>query len=500
MNRPFESIHSLTRRYIGWLLAIIALTSLTLALLGHSLLSKNAAKEEGAQRQMLAENLGNVVAFYQSVVDQLAKQPDISDIIAFGDSASAEQWAHQVRLLMPESIGMALVDSAGNVMGEPLTLRLGPACVDDVQRTLRGGKISKPPVHREVESLAHFDITSPVHDASGQIIGMVFASFRLTLLQRHLERMTMPGAFLRVDDAAGNILAEGGKSDAELDHHAVGHIWSTIPNTDWQLHLMLPQVRLDPILIWIVIAGLVIFFLGSAVVAVLVEHLLKAFAHDMGLIQQHLHGVLHGRRAETILASRFRETHKIIGDIGMLVEDIAHYQQQLDELSITDELTGLLNRRGFLRRLDEMLHLAERDIASVLVVFDLDHFKTCNDRYGHAVGDAVLQTFATALRARCRNTDLCARLGGDEFAVVLVNWQHHEVDSWYHTVADLFLRGQQTLCAGQGIEQACTPSAGAVILDGRYPSTMTALQAADEQLYHIKHSGRSAIAFDRPLA
>lgn len=88
--------------------------------------------------------------------------------------------------------------------------------------------------------------------------------------------------------------------------------------------------------------------------------------------------------------------------------------------SRTDDLTGLLNTRAFSEEAPRMIALCNRHKRPVTVAYlDLDHFKQVNDRFGHARGDQVLATAASALREAARDSDLVARLGGDEFALLL---------------------------------------------------------------------------------
>lgn len=95
-------------------------------------------------------------------------------------------------------------------------------------------------------------------------------------------------------------------------------------------------------------------------------------------------------------------------------------QEQLEKLAITDELTGLTNRRGFMAHIEEELWRAQRFGHGVSVLlFDLDHFKRVNDTWGHAQGDIVLKAFARVLENSSRRTDRVGRLGGEEFAAVL---------------------------------------------------------------------------------
>ncbi|MFQ5772919.1 MAG: GGDEF domain-containing protein [Kiloniellaceae bacterium] len=94
--------------------------------------------------------------------------------------------------------------------------------------------------------------------------------------------------------------------------------------------------------------------------------------------------------------------------------------RHLESLSMTDELTGLLNRRGLRLELDRALARAQRSRETgQLVLCDLDRFKAINDSYGHMAGDAVLCAVAGLLQAKTRRSDYVARLGGDEFAVLL---------------------------------------------------------------------------------
>ena len=95
---------------------------------------------------------------------------------------------------------------------------------------------------------------------------------------------------------------------------------------------------------------------------------------------------------------------------------------QLENLSSTDPLTGLLNRRGFENHLSLTLARARRyGETGAIAYLDLDDFKSINDSYGHTAGDEILKSVARTLTGAVRQTDIVGRLGGDEFAVVLVN-------------------------------------------------------------------------------
>ena len=101
------------------------------------------------------------------------------------------------------------------------------------------------------------------------------------------------------------------------------------------------------------------------------------------------------------------------------ISERVRWQQALEALSVTDELTGLRNRRGFLTSATERLRILARDGGDAIVLsLDLDGLKAINDTHGHAEGDHALRVLATALRRCFRTTDVIARLGGDEFVVL----------------------------------------------------------------------------------
>jgi diguanylate cyclase (GGDEF)-like protein len=109
-----------------------------------------------------------------------------------------------------------------------------------------------------------------------------------------------------------------------------------------------------------------------------------------------------------------------VTDVTVQQESEAHRARALEHLADHDALTGLLNRRGFARALDEQAARARRyGTGGALLVLDLDHFKYVNDTLGHQAGDDLIVAVAQLLRERLRATDVVARLGGDEFAILL---------------------------------------------------------------------------------
>lgn len=122
-------------------------------------------------------------------------------------------------------------------------------------------------------------------------------------------------------------------------------------------------------------------------------------------------------------------------------EKLAEQQERiswLESLSMTDELTGLLNRRGFNAQFRRALAAQRRSGAAggVLVMIDLDGFKGINDTHGHQAGDAYLRQVARLLAARVRDHDVVARLGGDEFAILLNGTDVETAETRAHELAE----------------------------------------------------------------
>jgi len=179
----------------------------------------------------------------------------------------------------------------------------------------------------------------------------------------------------------------------------------------------------------------------------------------------------------------------------------AYLQRMLDglcELSLKDPLTGLGNRRHFRSVLERSIEAVARSGDSVLLLLlDIDHFKTINDTHGHLAGDQVLQAIAGCLAGCVRPMDTVARYGGEEFAVILPNCRplfgravaeriRQTVESLPIAVAPL-LNVQVTLSIG-----------GAYAPEWVRSTADLWLERADQQLYRAKSEGRNRISLEQP--
>jgi diguanylate cyclase (GGDEF)-like protein/PAS domain S-box-containing protein len=159
-------------------------------------------------------------------------------------------------------------------------------------------------------------------------------------------------------------------------------------------------------------------------------------------------------------------------------------QSELRRMSVTDDLTGLNNRRGFFMLAEQEMKLARRLKKDLLLVFvDLDDFKSINDTHGHQVGDQALAETAEILRTTFRESDVLARLGGDEF-VALAMFSPDETDDIIET------RLHQTLAEHNGRpsrKYALSISTGVARFEARNVQSLAELMAiADDALYEQK--------------
>lgn len=118
-----------------------------------------------------------------------------------------------------------------------------------------------------------------------------------------------------------------------------------------------------------------------------------------------------------------KHAHGIIAQSETRIKEQALRIKRLEKLSNTDELTAILNRRGFMHEFSRELDRVNRDKSQggLLIMIDLDNFKSINDTYGHDAGDAALKLVAGTLESDIRTMDVSGRLGGDEFVILFVN-------------------------------------------------------------------------------
>jgi diguanylate cyclase (GGDEF)-like protein/PAS domain S-box-containing protein len=201
--------------------------------------------------------------------------------------------------------------------------------------------------------------------------------------------------------------------------------------------------------------------------------------------------------ASLTASARFGSGAGVIGMVADVTERVelsrllARYQDEFYQLSVTDPLTGLYNRRHFDRHLETILadSLPQNQPACLLLI-DLDGFKFINDTYGHPFGDEILRTTSHLLRDQVRRNDYVARLAGDEFAMVLKN-----TDLASATTIARKLHGQiaETRVALPVGHMHLQSSIGVAEAPTHAHNAGELVSAADIALYHSKRRGRNRV-------
>lgn len=202
--------------------------------------------------------------------------------------------------------------------------------------------------------------------------------------------------------------------------------------------------------------------------------------------------LLEGHR---MLSTKLDETHNYLRVIEADSQQLSDELTRIHLLSLTDDLTGLPNRRAFMRRLlDEVGRVQRYGNPLSLALIDLDGFKAVNDKFGHAAGDEVLRVFSGEILSIFRHHDMVARYGGEEFAVLLPNTH---VEGALRALRKVQKRADETSFQ-QGGSTLPLPSFSAglsLYRPGETPENF--IQRADHAMYRAKRLGRNRIESDQ---
>jgi diguanylate cyclase len=189
--------------------------------------------------------------------------------------------------------------------------------------------------------------------------------------------------------------------------------------------------------------------------------------------------------------------HKTGGYLKLIKADSERLHKELNKvrlLSMTDEFTGLPNRRAFTQRLKDEISRAQRFGSPLaLAMIDLDEFKAINDLHGHATGDAILRSYAADVLTVLRHHDLVARYGGEEFAVLLPNTTQEGAVAAITKVRN---RALQVECEFQGRTFKLPSFSTGISLYAIGETHTDLIDRADRALYRAKRLGRNRIELE----
>jgi len=225
---------------------------------------------------------------------------------------------------------------------------------------------------------------------------------------------------------------------------------------------------------------------------------MKELLEQRGIRFETIHVSKTNHKIPTEVNSRviFHDAQPAILSVARDITERKIAEEKIRKLANTDTLTGLANRHSFNTRFNDSLSYAQRYGQKIgLLMIDLDKFKPVNDRFGHQVGDAVLEKVAGILLMHSRESDTVARLGGDEFVLLIIGPESQfSLDELAGRIVEalsspLDIMGN-TVQIGASIGISIYPE------DGEQMSTL--IQKADMALYSVKHSGRNGFRFYQP--
>jgi len=194
-------------------------------------------------------------------------------------------------------------------------------------------------------------------------------------------------------------------------------------------------------------------------------------------------------RMRTTTAELAEQLERSAREVRTLTEQLEHAEKE----ALLDPLTGLLNRRGFERRIKAHLADAQELTGGVLLVADIDRFKSINDQHGHLLGDKVIRSVAQVLCANIKGRDIAARLGGEEFAAFLPQTSLTGAAALAEQIRAAVAVGRIRRKDGEQQVGQVTLSIG-VAAAGPGDSIEQLIMSADRALYAAKEAGRNRVS------
>jgi diguanylate cyclase (GGDEF)-like protein len=389
---------------------------------------------------------------------------------------------------------------------------------------LRSGRAVFGEVERDSTLGPVMTLAVPVLTADGRVLGSLAVRLRLRSLAARLAPLTPDDGGLLLMELDGKVvpvrsstrgtpdsvtlamlLAPGGKPAEFHDHRGMPMIGSVVQmsGAPWfavaelsqdQAYLELYQLRN---LVLLAVFGLALvlggvgYLIGLHVVRPIDSLTQAASRVASGHLEVELPVVGHDEVASltVVFNDMVRELRQDRRKIAAMDEQLKRRNLELEELSITDGLTGLRNRRHIMATLEHEVSRAQRTRRPLAVMMlDVDHFKRLNDRFGHQTGDEVLIKVAGVVRSAVRNLDGAGRYGGEEFIVVLPETDR----SGARDVAERIRRMVESTIFAQG-EVTVTLSIGVATFPADGDDAARVIAAADAALYRAKEGGRNRV-------
>lgn len=386
---------------------------------------------------------------------------------------------------------------------------------DWMRQARQGDPIFGDPVGGDSATATTMELAIPIVNASGRFLGVFGARLEFGGIVEPLEalRSGADGRLVAVRRDGDAILAIGGVLDGvpaealrrleaaegasvaydAADGVAVLGALAPVPGTEWMVVAEQPassayaeirQLRNATVLLMLVlllVVGSLAYALGLLIVLPL-ERLARAAKQ-----------VQAGALNVEVPASGGGEISQLTVIFNDMVRGLREGREKLERLSVTDDLTGLANRRFLAAELEREVQRSGRhghDFA--VLMLDVDHFKVFNDTHGHPAGDAVLQQLATLLRKSARAVDTVARYGGEEFLLIFPETPAAEVAKVASRICKA-IAAHRFVVDAEGTAVSVTASLGYAMFPADAKSMDALIEAADQALYKSKAGGRNRV-------
>jgi len=411
-----------------------------------------------------------------------------------------------------------------NAQGRPIAtsaphLRPLPLPPDWLQQIRTENSAVGSPLPADSSQTPVLVIAVPVPVPSGRFVGAFAARLKLRPVERIARRnvpapdgatfVTTPDGglvassrtgmdrFLRDTLAPRTLRALVAKAGAALEYRgfdgqeALGS-YQEVPRLSWAVVSELPTARAFQQVTHLrnVTIGIVLGLL--AVIGAIAYFLSMVIVRPLNRLTQAAGKVAAGNLAVELPVAGGGEVAFLTQVFNAMVVRLREKTEELERLSVTDGLTGLLNRRRLMEVLaDEVKRSQRLEHTFAVLMVDVDHFKKYNDAFGHLAGDEVLVTVAKALREQTREVDFVARYGGEEFLVILPEGNLQEGTR----VAER-IRGAVRAAKLPGRHVTVSIGVAEYPAHGETPDAMIA--AADSALYDAKYGGRDRVMAAAP--
>ena len=352
-------------------------------------------------------------------LEKIARQPEVVILLQRGTPAARDTTRNQIKSMLPGAIAVHFL-TRNNTGVLTSSDNIDPACLDYAERAASAAAPLAPEFHALGAPAEHYDMATPVRDENQKPVGYLLASFARAPLQTAIERSLPTGGYMELQRRAAGGTAQTVLEAGTAPEGNVATVASALGNSHWTL--LYQTVEMAPPLL----SGSRIYYFAFIALAALTITIVlfrfyrqsaNAVRHDIRSLIRMFRDLREGsvRVAYPMQLREFSEIFNYLRDRGQkLVEE----KEKLKGMGLVDHLSQLGNRRHFERRLKELFEASKANGPSSVLIIDMDHFKSVNDKHGHDAGDALIVGFASALRKVVRQTDVLVRLGGDEFCII----------------------------------------------------------------------------------